>query len=428
MTSPTRPRDSTRPGDVVTLEVTGWADGPDAVGRLGDLVVFVFGALPGETVRAKITSVERRFARASLEEVVSPSPTRVTPRCEVFGVCGGCDLQHAAYAAQLEGKVGRLRRHLARLGVDEALVRAVKTAADPWAQRTTVVLHARDGQCGFLRRGSRDVVPIAACPAAHPNVMAIATNAWTACVGAGIAPLVTQITARIAPATGETQLLVGLSAMDPRFLVIAPTLGVDSAAAAVGDVVTLLHGSERIRDVIGGVALRVSPHAFFQTSAAGAGALLDTVREFVGTGRGSVLDLYCGGGLFALGIASAAREVLGIEGSSIAIGDARAAASAAGLGNVQFQTGDVGAWVSDALVRPDVVILDPPRTGCAPDVAGAIAGLSAARLVYVSCDLHALARDLGAFLAHGYAPVAIQPVDMFAHTHHLEVVVALDRT
>jgi 23S rRNA (uracil1939-C5)-methyltransferase len=346
----------------------------------------------------------------------------------VFGVCGGCDLQHAKYATQLEGKVARLHRHLERIGAGDALIRSVLSPDDPWAQRTTVVLQARASGCGFLRRGSREVVPVTACPAAHPRALALATEAWSACVAAGLGPLLAQLSARVAPATGETQLLLGATAMDPGFLVIAPTLSADAVTLLIGDRVTHLRGPERMRDVIGGVELRVSPQAFFQTSAFGARALLDAVRELVGPASGSVLDLYCGGGLFALGLAATAREVLGIEGNALAVGDARAAAEVAGVGNVRFQVGDVGEWVSDALVRPDVVVLDPPRTGCAPDAAAAIARMGASRIVYVSCDLHALARDLGAFMADGYAPVTIQPVDMFAHTHHLEVVVALDRT
>ncbi len=417
-----------RPGDPVTLEITGFADGPDAVARLGELVVFVFGALPGETVRATITSVERRFARANLDAVLAASPARVEPRCPWFGTCGGCDLQHATHATQTDGKVARLRRHLERTAADPAVVRPILAPREPWAQRTTVVLHARDGTLGFLRRNSRDLVPVVECPAADPRAIALATRTWATCAGTGTAPLVTQVTARVAASTGETQVLIAATRMDPGFASVAPALGATCVAIDTGAAVTRLHGPERIREVIDDVELHISPHAFFQTSAFGARALLDTVRRLAGPQLDrSIVDLYCGGGLLALGLAAGARDVLGVEGNATAVQDARAAATAAAVGNVRFLAGDVGAWVADALVRPDLVVLDPPRSGCADGVAAAVARLGAKRIVYVACDLHALGRDVGALQANGYAVTAAQPIDMFVHTHHLEVVVALDR-
>jgi 23S rRNA (uracil1939-C5)-methyltransferase len=384
-------------GDEHALTVTGWADGPDAVARLGGRVVFVFGALPGEKVRARITAVERRFARAELLEVLAPAAGRAEPPCPVFGACGGCHLQHAAYGVQVTAKEARLRFHLERALPGLALpIRPMLRPADPWTQRTKVVLHVgrHEGApaCGFFRRESHAVVPVDACPAADRRAVDLARAAFAAAGRHGVAGLLATVTARV-------------------------------AAGAVH----LLAGASRIRDVVAGVELLVSPGAFFQTSAFGAQALVETVRTFAAPAAGgAVLDLHSGVGLLALALAPGARSVLGIETDPASVADARAAAALAGHARARFVAADAETWLRAATDRFDLVVLDPPRAGCAPSLLDALLHLRPPHVVYVSCNPHALARDLAILTRAGYLLRALQPIDMFPHTHHVEAVAGLE--
>jgi 23S rRNA (uracil1939-C5)-methyltransferase len=437
----------------VTAEALGTTD---AVARVDGYVVLVPGLLPGERALVRITSATRKFGRGELVSVLAPSPDRVDPRCRHFLECGGCHLQHLAYPAQALHKQQRLQRTLQHaLGDDAPEVRPMLVPADPYGQRHKVALHLTgDGPTlagGFRMARSPDLVVLEECPASDPQAFALARATITQLRSLGLPAtdrpggVLCSVVVRRAAGTGEACVLIvvthpvrGLKALCP----VLRDLGATTVAANVhdGDTAQLLGhdtivlaGPERIRERIGRVTYCLSPASFFQTAPWGAERLVGLVHQALAPKpRENVLDLYCGGGLFALALAPSCASVLGIEENPVSAGDAVEAAELLGLENVRILTGRVEdrlrTLARTGAARPDKIVLDPPRTGCGPELAAAIARLGAAAIAYVSCDPDALAADLQSFHQHGYRTAAVTPVDMFPQTHHVEAVAELRRS
>jgi 23S rRNA (uracil1939-C5)-methyltransferase len=447
-----------RRGDVVDLDVAAMADGPDALARVGGWVVLLPGALPGERVRAEITSAARKYGRARVLEVLQPSPERVPPRCRHFLRCGGCHLQHQRYEAQLEQKRARLQKELAfALGGAAPEVRAAVPAPAPFGQRHKVALHLLSARGGLVPalHGLRELglVPLEECPASAPGAWALALacvraldslrlTAFEPETGAG---LLRSVLVRRSAATGQSHLLVvasrtpvpGLMRMLPELHAAgATTISVNEhggdPARLLGGRTEVLSGPRRIDERISGVTLCLSPDAFFQTSPAGAAALVDAVRGFLAPLTDDVIaDLYCGGGLFTLALAAGAREAFGVEESAVAVADALAAARRNRARNVRFLRGPVERLLrgcrDGALPRPDLAVLDPPRAGALPEALRELAALGPRKVAFVGCEPRALARGVAVLVAAGYRIRAVQPVDMFPQTSHVEAVAMLER-
>lgn len=446
-----------RPGDELSLEVEGLADGPDAMCRVGDYVVFVAGALPGERVLVRVTNAGRKFGRAELLRVERPSPDRVGPRCRHFLECGGCHFQHLAYPKQLEHKTARLEKTLAHALRRDALP-IVEMAApeDPWGQRNKIALQvigrANEAQGGFFRMRSRDVVPVRECPVQDPRGTALSFAAVDAIGRTGIEPwrewddrgVVKAVVVRAMKGTGDAHVtVVSRTPRIPREeKLVRELLRTGATGVSVnlndrpgpqllGRHTDLLAGPKRIAEELGGVRYLSSPGAFFQTSAWGARHLVDAVRRLVDAPEGArVIDLYSGGGLLSLALASRGAQVLGIEENPSATGDAIASARANGLERAaEFATGPVEAYLRD-LAReraPFAVVLDPPREGCDPRVVEAVSRLAPEKIVYVSCEPSSLGRDLALFDRLGWDTTRVEPLDMFPHAFHLESIAVLER-
>lgn len=404
-------------GDEVTLDITALAYGGAAIGRSGPLVIFVMGALPGERVRVRITERKKNFARAALLGVLAASPDRVAPPCPYFGPCGGCQWQHLAFPAQLAAKQGILRDQLRRaLKWDDAALDAVMRApigmADPWRYRNTVtVVPDAQGQPAYRHLHSHDRVAIDHCPISQPAI----NRAIGAMTTEGIA--------------GET------------------TIRADADGTAVA-----FTERERVAthlDLLG-KRFRADGRAFFQTNTRREPrpdllslfkgiwepgedgiSLADVLaacvlRGMALTGRETVLDAYAGVGTFALLAAPRARKVIAVEEIEAAATDARHNARALKIENMIVQARKVERFLPTVERQIDVVVLDPPRAGCAPPVLDALLALKPARIVYVSCDPATLSRDL-AVLAPAFALASVQLIDMFPQTYHIEAVTVLHR-
>ena len=448
-----------RVGEERSLEVESLADGPDALCRVGDYVVFVAGALPGERVLARVTHAGRKFGRAELLSVERPSPDRVGPRCPYFLECGGCHFQHLAYPKQLEHKGARLAKALSH-GLERRSLPVLPMAGpdEPWGQRNKIAFHLAgrrgEAEAGFFRMRSRDVIPVRECPVQDPAGTALAFDAVHAINRAGIEPwdpdtgrdgrgILKSVVVRAMKGTGQSHLtLVSRTPRLPREEALVRSLSRAGATAVsinvndrpgpqlLGRETHVLAGPKRIAEEIGGVRYLSSAGAFFQTSAWGAAFLADAVKRLVDPPEGaSVVDLYSGGGLLSLALASRGARVLGIEENPSATGDAIASARANGLeSRVWFETGPAEALVRDlARERPPfAVVLDPPREGCDPRVVDAVSRLRPERIVYVSCEPASLARDLAGFAARGWELVLVEPLDMFPHAFHVEAVAVLE--
>ena len=378
------------------------AAGGEAIARLVDgRVVFVEGALPGETVRVAITTSKRDFAKGSVTEVVEASPHRTLPPCpERVAGCGGCGWQHAAPEAQLQWKAEVVADAMRRTAKMPAADVRVGGAVGPWNYRTTMRLAvAADGRVGLRAASSHRVVALASCMVAHPALAELLPHMRVE--GAD------EVSLRVSVATGEAT--VWSPSPSVRFEGL-PT------HVAIGPDATLV---ERVA----GADLQVSAESFFQSGPAAAELLVDAVRRACGDVldglRGPLLDAYGGIGLFAATLGAAHNVV--VESSRSSCADAVAnLGDRATVHRTMFEQ-----WVPQPV---ELAVADPARSGLGREATDVLAATGARRLVLVSCDPVSLARDTVLLAARGYHHAGSTVLDLFPHTAHVEVVTRFDRT
>jgi 23S rRNA (uracil1939-C5)-methyltransferase len=449
-----------RPGDELDVAFTDLLANGQAVGRCDGAVVFCAGPLPGERARVTIALVKPKYAVAELRELLTQSPARVSPFCPVFGECGGCQLQHLDYGAQLRWKREALRGALERIGgFRGADVRETIGMAVPrhYRNKMSLVGSQRDGATafGFYRQRSHEVVPIEACPIVTEQLSgyvgrlrALADGARGARGAAAEAfAEARHVTARSARASGEAVVTVTtarestavrdfaaeLMATLPGAAGVTNSFELSSENAILGRKHRLLAGRAEIEESIGGVRYRVSAGSFFQVNVEIVGRIFEFLQPFLRAPR-SIVDLYCGAGTFALFFAQHGCDVFGVEESPRAVAEARANAELNGLqARVAFSAGRVEQVLRDgagraALRGAAAAFLDPPRKGSDEAALGAIAAARVPEVWYLSCDPATLARDLKFLASKGYRLGAVQPFDMFPQTGHVEALAVLQRT
>ncbi len=449
-----------RRGEVLSLTIDDLAFGGEGVGRADGYVVFVPGGLPGDRLQVRLVQVRSRFGRGTIEAVLEPSPHRVEAPCPYFGRCGGCRLQHVAYPAQLAFKSKQVADALERLGgLRDVPLRPIIGAEETFGYRNKMeftVARARGAMVVGLHETERydSVLDIERCLLQSDRMNGLLAEAraffaergltvYEQDTGEGLlrflmlregkhtGELMTNVVTS-APAVSElAPLAQRLQARDPGTTSVVMNVNPKKASVAVGVEEHLLGGRDHIREGVGGLTFRVSANSFFQTNTRQAERLFDLVVESTGlTGTETVLDLYSGTGAISLLLARRARWVYGVELAQAAVDDAGANATANGITNCTFVSGEV-RFVLPALiakgVTAEVVVADPPRAGFHPKALHALITLGARRIVYVSCNPTTLARDLGELVRGGYRLEWIQPVDMFPHTPHIEAVARLER-
>ena len=422
---------SPAPGEVLELAVGEVVHGGWCVCRQDDTgwVIFVRHALPGERVRARITQVTSRFARADAIEILDPSPDRVEPPCPYAGPgrCGGCDWQHASLPAQRRLKAAVVRQQLSRLaGLDvDVSVAAVPGADDGLGWRTTVDFAVdREGAAGLRRHRSHQIVPVSECRIAHPLVTAagVTGRRW---------PGAQAVDVDVVPETEERGILVHRQGRaGPADLAGLAGLPADSVLVAGRRGRTPVRGRGYLIRRAAGRDWRVTLGGFWQVHPGAAELLGAAVLGALDPQPGEMaLDLYCGAGLFAGLLAAAVGptgSVLGIEADTAAVRDARHNLrewpwARVTKGDVASVLGRVGQQ------RASIAVLDPPRTGAEPAVIDALCGPGLRRIAYVSCDPATLARDLRLLLAGGWRLSGLRAYDAFPMTHHVECLVTLTR-
>lgn len=447
-------------GDLLTVDVTDLAFGGEGVARAGGYVVFVEGGVPGDRVDVRLTQVRPRYARGRIERVAVPAPVRTDPPCPYFGRCGGCRLQHIAYEAQLEFKARQVAECLARLGgLDDVPLRPIVGAPDIYGYRNKMefTFAEADGRplIGLHEAQRYDaILDIERC-----LLQSDALNGVLAEVRGFVRehrlPVYRQereegllrfLMLREGRATGEVMVNLVTASPDvaaaralgerlraraPQVTSVVLNVNPKKAAVAVGVEEHPVAGDEVIRERLGGLEFSISANSFFQTNTRQAERLFGVVAEYAElTGREVVFDLYSGTGAISLLLARQARAVYGIELVAAAIEDAARNARVNAIVNCTFLPGEVRHVLPELLrkgIRADVVIADPPRAGFHPKALRAVLTLAPRRIVYVSCNPATLARDLGPLRAGGYRITAVQPLDMFPHTPHIEVVTRLER-
>lgn len=378
-------------------------------------VFHVTGALPGELIELEATwSLPRpgrkRARRAPepttrLTRVIEAAAERVEPRCAVFGVCGGCQFQSMAYPAQLAWKTGRVRDLLCAAGFTEPPVLPAIGCDDPWGYRNHMRFAVnREGQVGLTARGTHRVLPLAECPIADPHI-----NAALAVLAQSPQPR-PQALVRYGVATGQ--------------LLVQP--------APAGETWAALERMSELRETemeeeLGGSRFRIRPSSFFQTNTAQATIMARLALAALPSGPDvTLVDAYCGVGVFARLMAGQAGRVLAIEESASAARDARWNLREAP--HVEVIQAKVEDDLPQRAERLDGLIIDPPRAGCQRPVLDALAARRPPVVVYISCDPTTLARDLAylCLTAGAYRIRAVQPLDMFPQTAHIENVVTLE--
>ncbi len=396
------------PPEMLELELTGIAAGGKAMGRAPDgRVVFVAYAIPGEQVVAEVTETCSQYLEARMVRVLRPSPLRIEPRCQYFGQCGGCQLQHVEYAEQLRMKTQIVREQLVRIGrfhgeVDRVLRSAIGMEM-PWNYRNHMRFTVwRGGQVGLMRQGTRQLLRIEQCEIACDQINQTLKNVQETTWGTQ------QLSVRIGQNTGDMLIQPQLQWRDH-----TPNPPLES-------------GQKTLTETLLGRRFQVSSAAFFQVNTEQAERLVEQVIEKVKEGNARiVVDAYAGVGVFAAHLSAHVEQVFAIEESPSAATDAYV--NLAGLSNVEWITARVEDVLPGHNPSPDVVIIDPPRRGLQLEVIDALIASSARRVIYVSCDPATLARDLRRLVDGGFALVEVQSIDMFPHTQHIECVATLDR-
>ncbi len=375
------------PAHELTLRLDAMTYGGAALGRVEGKAIFVTGGLPGELVRVTVEEDRAHFARARLLEVIEPSPDRITPRCPHFGwdaaSCGGCHWQHIDYAAQLRFKTAIVREQLQRIGrIPDPPVRDIIPSPAIWQYRNHAQFHVTpQGALGFQAARSHRVVPIDQCLIIEPSL-----QAW----------LQAQ---RQVDHSGERRRSACAPPMSNR-----PT------------------SNFHIKDV----QFHVSPDSFFQVNTSLIETLVDQVLAQLELSKtDTVLDAYCGVGLFSRFIAPQVTRVIGIESSISAQADF--AINLAGYANVEFHLGRVEQILPTITAQLDAALFDPPRAGCGPQVIDAVVAQQIDRVVLVACDPATLARDVRSLLDRQYTLIEVQPIDLFPHTYHIETIAVLQR-
>ena len=387
-----------RRGDHITLSLTSWGRLGEAMAQYQDWDVFVFGGIPGETVVAEILRIQRKYLAARVVELIQGSELRVEPPCPYYGECTGCQWQHLDYSAQLTVKQSQVVDALERVGgLSHQPVAAVIPSPDQYGYRN----HARftvgpAGSLGFVHRETRRFVAIDRCLLMHQGINDMLTQLQDRCSET------TQLAIRAGKNTGD--------------YLIQPTLK--------NPAVALPTGQTHYLETVGDQRFRVASPSFFQVNVEQAAQLVDVVRNALDLGGDELLvDAYAGVGTLAILLAPYVAKVIAIEESSAAVADALE--NAAGLTNVEFWTGKTEEMLSRLGVRPDAVVLDPPRAGCQPQALRSLLEIAPEKVAYVSCDPESLARDLQILVDGGYHLDQVQPLDMFPQTHHVECVAAL---
>ena len=443
-----------REGKIYTGTVEGYSSEGLGIVRLDGAVVFVPRAIRGEEIDLRITKVMKTAAAGEIVKIHKASPNRVKPECPYFGQCGGCDFQHMDYSEELWAKRQRVQDAIARLGGSDLQVEEILGAKNPLYYRNKSQYPVgADGTIGFFRARSHKVVNIDRCliqsEISDKTAEAVRTwmrkykiSAYDETTGKGFVRHVYVrvnkkgeslccIVANGKQLPREPELAAYVQAAAPKTVGVVLNTNTRKGNVILGDKYRTIWGQDFLMDTLCGLNFKLSVPSFYQVNRDQAEVLYGKALEFAGlTGEETVLDLYCGTGTITLCLAKQAKRTIGAEIVPPAIKDAWENAERNGIENAEFFCGDaadIAAKLEKDGLRPDVITVDPPRKGLAPEVIASVAGMAPQRVVYVSCDAATLGRDIKIFASFGYKAVRACAVDMFPGTRHVESVVLLER-
>ncbi|OWA34483.1 23S rRNA (uracil(1939)-C(5))-methyltransferase RlmD [Saccharibacillus sp. O16] len=455
-------------GDRVVVTIKRIGINGEGVGYYRRKAIFIEGAITDEVVKAEVTEAQDKFLKAKLLEVEKKSPDRVVPPCPVFGLCGGCQLQHISYEGQLKAKWGIVREAFSRYaGLHDLKIKPTLGMDRPWDYRNKAQLQlerrdVRGGNseivAGLYEIGSHEIVDISGCPIQHPmvnraidRVKAVLAEldlplakGGSAAGGSrrGIRTVVVRhgfqsgelqvtLVTEVADLPRQTDLIERLRLELPEMTSLSLNINAARTPLVFGERTTNLWGAEAMKESLGDLEFELSPRAFFQLNPEQTVKLYETVRAAAAlTGKETVVDAYCGTGTIGLWLAPHASEVRGIEVIPEAVEDAKRNAERSGRSNAQFFAGEaeelLPRWAKAGLT-PDVIVADPPRTGLDRRFLDTVLRTKPKRFVYVSCNPSTLAKDCKVLLDGGYEIQSVQPIDMFPQTSQVECCTLLVR-
>lgn len=444
---------------IYEVKIQSLGSSAEGVGRIDNFTVFVNGALPDETVKVKIIEIKKSYAVGKLLEVLEKSSDRVEPLCPIYEKCGGCQLQHMSYEGQLEVKRQQVKDAIERIGHQKNLpVLPTLGAENPWNYRNKVAFPVgrEKGKTvvGCFSQGTHKIIDASDC-LIQDKLNNEAINAVREVIDK-LRILVydedrhTGVIRHVVARTGKNgQLMVVLVTAKkdlkdekiivnmlrkklPQMVSLQQNVQTYKNNVILGRETKVLWGKPTIKAQLGKLSFNVSARSFFQVNTKQAEVLYDTAMEYAQlTGKETVIDAYCGTGTISLYLAQRAYKVYGVEIVSPAIADAKKNARENNLRNAEFIVGDcteVMPRLYKMGVRPDVIVVDPPRAGCTPVVLETFSNMKPQRIVYVSCNPATLARDIEILDGLGYKAEKVQPVDMFGHSSHVESVALITRS
>ncbi len=468
-------RNKALPAEVVTVSIHDLNNLGCGVGRLpaspGDagegLVIFVKGAVTGDTVRAQVIKRAPSFVVGRLLEIVKPSPMRERePFCSAPEACGGCVYRHLRYEDELCSKHARVEKAFRQAGLADVVIRPVLTTGQTRGYRNKGMYPVRQGkkgmEAGFFAAKTHKVIPCSDC-SLQPEVFGEMVRAvCTVCdryrvtaydeetgkgllrhiylrsAADGTVLLTLVINADSLPKVAAEGIVHELVGRFPRLCGILVNINKKSTNVVLGDKFRTLWGRDKIEDVLCGKRLELSAGSFYQVNHDAAELLYNTAADMAGLrGDEHLLDLYCGAGSIGLSMSDRVADVTGIEIVPEAVECARRNAALNGLDGTRarFFCGDasdakkfIDAATQNGAPEPDLVVIDPPRKGTTRELIEELARRGIERVVYISCEPETLGRDCAVFRELGYAIGEVQPVDLFPRTGHIECAVSLTRT
>ncbi|PLS14741.1 23S rRNA (uracil(1939)-C(5))-methyltransferase RlmD [Bacillus sp. M6-12] len=430
----------------------------EGVGYFKRKVVFVPGALPGEVIVAEATKVHPKFTEAKIKKIRKQSPDRVAPPCPVYEECGGCQLQHLRYSRQLVEKrdivVQSLERHT-KFPIETLDIRETIGMEDPWNYRNKSQFQVglREGNviAGLYGLNSHNLIDIPNCAVQHASSNRVTTVVKKILKDLSISiynekkkkGAVRTVITRVGFQTGEVQVVIvtlteelpkkeklvqAIKEQLPEVKSLVQNVNDKHTSLIFGEKTVHLAGEQVINETLGDLSYELSARTFFQLNPIQTVKLYDEVKKAAAlTGKEKVVDAYCGVGTIGLWLSDGAKEVRGMDTIKESITDARKNAARHNRSNVSYEVGKaeqiVPKWIKEGW-KPDVIVIDPPRTGCDDALLQTILKTKPKKVVYVSCNPSTLARDLQT-LSKLYKVEYIQPVDMFPQTSHVEAVVKI---
>lgn len=434
------------------IEITGMTDEGSGVGRVEGIAVFVPYTIVGETVRVLIVKVLKNYAHGKLLSVIKASPHRVKAECEAFYRCGGCQFWHMDYACERKVKQQKVKDCLRRLGgIDIPVLPVLGSAAQKRYRNKAQFPVSADG-IGMYARHSHRVIDLQDCLIQDERNIPImqCVREWMAeydvkpyeeqthsgtvrhiYTRSGTAGVLVCIVTRTKKFPFAAELAQKLKQLDCGVVGLVQNINGERTNVVLGKENRLIFGSPSLTDAIGGVEFVISPHSFYQVNHDQTKVLYDTAAEFAQLSGGEIVwDLYCGIGTIGQYLARGAKQIVGVEAVEQAVQDARENARRNGLNNAQYYCGtaeQIAPLLLKQGLRPDVILLDPPRKGCEESLLRTAAQTDAERIVYISCKPSTLARDLKILETLGCKTQKVQPVDLFPRTPHVETVVLLSK-